>query len=83
MRAPRENDLYVLDMGIATTASKDGQCFVSKATEKESILWHRKMGHIHLRKMNHLVHNDLVEGVNLKSFKMSDSSIAIETCSII
>ena len=43
MRAPREKDLYVLDMGMASTTTKTEQCFVSKATEKESILWHRKM----------------------------------------
>ncbi|MFS8007533.1 putative GAG-pre-integrase domain-containing protein [Helianthus anomalus] len=74
MRALRENDLYVLDMSIATTIYKKAQCFVSKkkATEKESIMWHRKMCHIHLRKMNFLVHNDLVDGVNLKSFHLND-----------
>ena len=38
MRAPRDRDLYVLDMGIASTTNKSEQCFVSKATEKESIL---------------------------------------------
>ncbi|XP_022024731.1 uncharacterized protein LOC110925068 [Helianthus annuus] len=68
MRAPRENDLYVLDMSVATTSDKKPKCFVTitKATEKESRMWHRKMGHIHVREMNFLVHNDLVEGVNLK-----------------
>ena len=77
MRAPRENDLYILDMSVATTTDKKAQCFVSKtkATEKESIMWHRKMGHIHVRKMNFLVHNDLVEGVNLKSFHLNDDCI--------
>ncbi|XP_021975463.1 uncharacterized protein LOC110870586 [Helianthus annuus] len=40
MRAPRENDLYILDMSVATTTDKKAQCFVSKtkATEKESIM---------------------------------------------
>ncbi|MFS7976765.1 putative GAG-pre-integrase domain-containing protein [Helianthus anomalus] len=60
IRAPRVNDLYLLDMSVATTTTGQAHCFVSRATEKESRLWHRKMGHIHLRKMNHLVHNDLV-----------------------
>ncbi|XP_035842185.1 uncharacterized protein LOC118488881 [Helianthus annuus] len=77
MRAPHENDFYVLDMSVATTTDKKAQFFVSKtkATEKESIMWHHKMGHIHLRKMNFLVHNDLVEGVNLKSFHLNDDCI--------
>ena len=76
MKAPRENDLYVLNMGTASTETKAAQCFVSKATEKESILWHRKMGHISLRKMNHLVHNELVNGVNLKNFNMTDVCVS-------
>ncbi|XP_021971805.1 uncharacterized protein LOC110866970 [Helianthus annuus] len=77
MRAPRENDLYVLDISIATTTDHKKQCFVikTKATEKESIMWNRKMGHIHVRKMNFLVHNDLVEGVNLKSFHLNDDCV--------
>ncbi|KAJ0589142.1 putative transcription factor interactor and regulator CCHC(Zn) family [Helianthus annuus] len=70
LRAPRVNDLYILDMSAATPTTPQKQCFVTKAkaTEKESVMWHRKMGHIHIRKMNFLVHNDLVEGVNVKNF---------------
>ena len=75
MRAPRDRDLYVLDMSNASTTNNSEQCFVSKATEKESILWHRKMGHLHLRKMNHLVAQNLVEGVNAKGFHLSDDCI--------
>ena len=51
-------------------------CFISKATEKDSILWHRRMGHIHARKVNYLMVNDLVEGVSLKNFKLSDHCVA-------
>ena len=76
MRAPRESDLYVLDMSTASTTASSEQCFVSKATEKESVLWHRRMGHLHLRKMNHLVKQQLFEGVNLKNFQLSDDCIA-------
>ena len=76
MRAPREKDLYVLDMGKASTTTNTEQCFVSKATEKEFVLWHRKMGHLHLRKMNHLVAQNLVEGVNAKGLNLSDECIA-------
>ena len=76
MRAPRENDLYVLSMESATTSSGQVQCFISKASEKESILWHRRMGHISLRKMNYLVSNDLVDGVNLKTFHIGDECVS-------
>ncbi|MFS7977019.1 putative GAG-pre-integrase domain-containing protein [Helianthus anomalus] len=74
LRAPRVNDLYILDMSVATPTTHQKQCFVtkSKATEKETIMWHRKVGHIHVRKMNFLVHNDLVDGVNVKKFQLTD-----------
>ena len=76
MKAPRQSDLYVLDMSTASTTSSSEQCFVSKATEKESVLWHRRMGHLHLRKMNHLVKQQLVEGINLKNFHLNDDCVA-------
>ena len=75
MRSPRSNDIYVLNMNSPESRSIE-TCFVSKATEKDSILWHRRMGHIHVRKMNYLMANDLVEGVTLKNFKLSDNCIA-------
>ena len=76
MSAPRVNDLYVLDMSQATSPTSTETCFVSKAIEKDSILWHKRMGHLSLRKMNQLVHNDLVEGVNLKNFHLPDSCVS-------
>ncbi|KAI3801964.1 hypothetical protein L1987_30084 [Smallanthus sonchifolius] len=62
MSAPRMNDLYILDMSQASSSVSTASCFVSKATEKDSILWHKRMGHLSLRKMNHLVHKNLVKG---------------------
>ena len=76
MLAPSQSDLYVLDMSIDSTTTSSEQCFVSKATEKESVLWHRRMGHLHLRKMNHLVKQKLVEGINLKNFQLNDDCVA-------
>ncbi|KAD4385770.1 hypothetical protein E3N88_25939 [Mikania micrantha] len=76
MSAPRKQDLYVLNMAPALTTSSTASCFMSKATEKDSIIWHRRMGHLSLRKMNHLVQNNLVEGVSLKNFKLSDVCVS-------
>jgi hypothetical protein len=74
MRAPRKNDTYMLDM--SDSASSDNlTCLVSKSTERESIMWHRRMGHIHLRKMNYLVKNNLVTGVPFTTFSMQDFCI--------
>ena len=75
MSAPRVNNLYVLDMSQTTTAQQV-TCFLSKAIEKESIMWHRRMGHIHLRKMNHLVKKNLVDGVSVKHFHLNDVCVS-------
>ena len=74
--APRVNNLYLLDMSKAVTQSGVVTCFLSKATEKESIMWHRRLGHIHLRKMNHLVKNNLVDGISVKHFHLNDACVS-------
>jgi len=76
MSAGRQNDLYILDMAQAESSSSSASCFMSKASERDSILWHKRMGHLHLRKMNHLVHNQLVEGVHVKNFHLNDSCVS-------
>ncbi|KAD4385702.1 hypothetical protein E3N88_25871 [Mikania micrantha] len=76
MTANRSKDLYVLDMAKAETVNKVETCLVSKATEQDTRSWRRRMGHIHIRKMNHLVHNHLVEGVPVKHFKLSDVCVS-------
>jgi transposase InsO family protein len=76
LSSPRKQDLYIMDMKEAKTTSQSATCFVSKASEKETIAWHRRMGHIHIRKMNQLVHNELVIGVNLKIFKLNDVCVS-------
>ncbi|HEY5234640.1 MAG TPA: DDE-type integrase/transposase/recombinase, partial [Rhabdochlamydiaceae bacterium] len=48
---------------------------MTKASEKDSILWHRRMGHIHFRKMNFLVKNNLVNGVPNMTFSINDYCI--------
>ncbi|KAI3815350.1 hypothetical protein L1987_15015 [Smallanthus sonchifolius] len=72
MRAPRTNDTYQIDMSVAKTTSSVATCLLTKATELDSILWHRKLGHISYRKMNHLVRNGLVTGVPKLRFTIAD-----------
>ncbi|KAI3815544.1 hypothetical protein L1987_15215 [Smallanthus sonchifolius] len=72
MRAPRTNDTYQIDMSVATTTSSVATCLLTKATELDSILWHRKLGHISYRKMNHLVRNGLVTGIPKLRFAVAD-----------
>ncbi|KAI3784302.1 hypothetical protein L1987_43400 [Smallanthus sonchifolius] len=72
MRAPRSNDTYQIDMSVAKTTSSVATCLLTKATELDSILWHKKLGHISYRKMNHLVRNGLVTGVPKLRFTVTD-----------
>ena len=74
MRAPRGNDTYVMDMSNVDS-SKESTCLLSKASESESQLWHRRMAHLHFRKMNYITRNSLVEGVPLKSFVTEDKCV--------
>ncbi|KAI3825380.1 hypothetical protein L1987_06863 [Smallanthus sonchifolius] len=75
MKALRRNDTYVLDMSVATTKDSIPTCLLSKASESDSILWHRKLAHINYRKINYLVKNDLVIGVLKMKFSVPDDCI--------
>ncbi|KAI3815684.1 hypothetical protein L1987_15363 [Smallanthus sonchifolius] len=82
MRAPRTNDTCQIDISMATTTSSVATCLLTKATELDSILWHRKLGHISYRKMNHLVRNGLVTGVPKLIFTVADDCTKDETADI-
>src|SRR3990170_5183221 len=55
LKAPRKKDIYGLELGIDN--SVEPTCLLTKASESDSLLWHRRMGHIHFRKMNHITKN--------------------------
>ena len=74
MRAPRKNDIYIMDMSV-TESSMDSTCLLSKASASDSLLWHRRMAHLHFRKMNYIVNHGLVQGVPLKSFASEDKCV--------
>lgn len=50
MMAPRNGNLYELRM--KNVVLRCGSCFVSKSTENETKLWHRKLCHVNLKNMN-------------------------------
>ncbi|KAI3724943.1 hypothetical protein L1987_64711 [Smallanthus sonchifolius] len=83
MRAPRTNDTYHIDISVATTTSSVATCLLTKATEPDSILWHRKLGHISYHKMNHLVRNGFVTGVPKLRFSIVDDCTKDETAEIL
>ncbi|KAI3774029.1 hypothetical protein L1987_48571 [Smallanthus sonchifolius] len=76
MRAPRTNDTYQIDISVATTTSSVATCLLTKATELDSLLWHRKLGHISYRKMNYLIRNGLVTGIPKLRFVIADDCMA-------
>ncbi|KAI3676360.1 hypothetical protein L1987_85966 [Smallanthus sonchifolius] len=70
-------------MSGATTTSSGAICFLTKATELDSILWHRKLGRISYQKINHLVRNGLVTGVPKLRFVVADDCTKDETAEIL
>ncbi|KAD4180043.1 hypothetical protein E3N88_28634 [Mikania micrantha] len=75
LRAPRRNNMYMLDMSTAAPLSNIN-CFVSKASLDESSLWHRRLCHVNLKNMNKLVKNNLVTGLPTKEFICVDKCVA-------
>ncbi|GKA09577.1 ribonuclease H-like domain-containing protein [Tanacetum coccineum] len=54
LKIPRQNNMYSFDM--KNIIPKDGlTCLVAKATSEESMLWHRRLGHVNFQNINKLV----------------------------
>ncbi|GJW19787.1 putative ribonuclease H-like domain-containing protein [Tanacetum coccineum] len=51
-------------------------CLVAKATLDESMLWHRRLGHINFKTINKLVKDNLVRGFPSKRFKNDQTCVA-------
>ncbi|GJX97491.1 putative ribonuclease H-like domain-containing protein [Tanacetum coccineum] len=61
LNIPRKNNMYSVDMkNIVPKESLT--CLVAKATLDESMLWHRKLGHVNFKTINKLVKDNLVKG---------------------
>ncbi|GJT21199.1 uncharacterized mitochondrial protein-like protein [Tanacetum coccineum] len=53
LKIPRQNNMYSFDM--KNIVPKDGlTCLVAKATSEESMLWHRRLGHVNFKNINKL-----------------------------
>ena len=74
MRTPRKNDTYVMDMSVSDP-SMESTCLLSRASESDSLLWHRRMAHLNFRKMNFITKNGLVQGVPVKIFAVDDKCL--------
>ncbi|GJS14780.1 ribonuclease H-like domain-containing protein, partial [Tanacetum coccineum] len=63
LKIPRQDNMYSFDM--KNIVPKDSlTCLVAKATYEESMLWHRRLGHINFKNINKLVKENLTERKN-------------------
>nr|GEV55397.1 ribonuclease H-like domain-containing protein [Tanacetum cinerariifolium] len=61
LRVPRQNNMYNIDLkNIVPIGGLT--CLFAKATDDESKLWHRRLGHLNFKTINKLVKGNLVKG---------------------
>ncbi|GJV83971.1 retrovirus-related pol polyprotein from transposon TNT 1-94 [Tanacetum coccineum] len=74
-KVPRKNNMYSVDMkNIVPKESLT--CLVAKATLDESMLWHRRLGHVNFKTINKLVKDNLVRGLPSKRFENDQTCVA-------
>jgi len=71
IKAPRDRDVYKLDMS-QVDAETETTCLIAQASNDESQLWHRRLGHSNFRNMNKLVSGNHAVGIPSKKFSTSD-----------
>ncbi|GJV70352.1 putative ribonuclease H-like domain-containing protein [Tanacetum coccineum] len=74
-KIPGKDNMYSFDMkNIVPKESLT--CLVAKATLDESMLWHRRLGHINFKNINKLVKDNLVRGLPTKRFENDQTCVA-------
>ncbi|GKA98028.1 putative ribonuclease H-like domain-containing protein [Tanacetum coccineum] len=67
--------MYSFDM--KSIVSKESlTCLIAKATSDESMLWHRRLGHINFKNINKLVKDNLVRGLPTKHLEIDQTCVA-------
>ncbi|GJV71958.1 putative ribonuclease H-like domain-containing protein [Tanacetum coccineum] len=75
LKIPRKDNMHSFNMkNIVPKESLT--CLVSKATLDESMLWHRRLGHINFKNINKLVKDNLVRGLPTKRFENDQTCVA-------
>ncbi|GJR32020.1 putative ribonuclease H-like domain-containing protein [Tanacetum coccineum] len=75
LRTTRQQNMYSIDLKNIVP-HKNLTCLIAKASEDESMLWHRRLGHLNFKTMNKLVRNNLVKGLPSKSFENIHTCVA-------
>nr|GEV39784.1 ribonuclease H-like domain-containing protein [Tanacetum cinerariifolium] len=75
LRTPRQHNMYSIDLNNIVPL-KNLTCLVAKALIDESMLWHRRLGHLNFKTINKLVRNNLVRGLPSKCFENDHTCVA-------
>ncbi|KAL8099290.1 hypothetical protein AgCh_031818 [Apium graveolens] len=57
----RKGNVYLADFN--SLYAESATCLISKASQVESCLWHKKLSHLNFKTMNELVSKDLLRGI--------------------
>ncbi|GKF02606.1 putative ribonuclease H-like domain-containing protein, partial [Tanacetum coccineum] len=75
LKVPRKNNMYSVDM--KNIVPKEClTCLVAKATLDESMIWHRRIGHVNFKTINKLVKENLMRGLPSKHFENDQTCVA-------
>ncbi|GJY64293.1 putative ribonuclease H-like domain-containing protein [Tanacetum coccineum] len=77
LKIPRKDNMYSFDLKNIVP-SKGLTCVFTKATNDESKLWHRRLGHINFNTLNKLVKGNLVRGLPSKIFENDHTCVACQ-----
>nr|GEW57529.1 putative ribonuclease H-like domain-containing protein [Tanacetum cinerariifolium] len=75
LKTPRQHNMYSIDLNNIIP-HKDLTCLVVKASTDESMLWHRRLGHLIFKTMNKLVRHNIVKGLPSKCFENDHTCVA-------
>ncbi|GKC04719.1 putative ribonuclease H-like domain-containing protein [Tanacetum coccineum] len=72
------SDFKEFDGGYVTFwgGAHGGRTYEKKATSDESMLWHRRLGHINFKNINKLVKDNIVRGLPTKCFENDQTCVA-------
>ncbi|GJY43783.1 putative ribonuclease H-like domain-containing protein [Tanacetum coccineum] len=75
LRTPRQHNMYSVDLNNIVP-HKNLTCLIAKASVDESMMWHRRLGHLNFKNINKLFRNNLVRGLPSKSFGNDHTCVA-------
>ena len=75
LNAKRNGNVYMLDLSH-TQPTPNATCFLTRASNQETNLWHRRLGHVNLKTMNNLAKKGLVRGLPQKEFTCDEHCVA-------